>query len=1532
MALPVTITGLSTAIAPVGPYKVAAGSYDVVALDTNATLNSNFAVGNSGTLVGEGQSLTNGSSALTISSISLLAYNSGTPTDNLYAEITSTDPTGTVLATSAQIAASSITATTQAAPQTIKLTFATPPTISASATFGIRIRRTGSVDAANYVSLVGSFGSSYASGSSYAFNGTTWSTNTNDIKVIVNKTVTVASDAYYFFGRDSTTATTLRCWKSTAPDTTWTNTVTKTGFTTAIISLSAFQNGNIIHFAIQDGTSPSSVANKYLSYDASNDTFLTTTETIVAASILHPSSGAGMGTSLCVRSTGEVVAFFNGLEIKVSGTFKSRVYYSRRTAVNTWSAAVEVDAATAVDCKYPIAVLGVSDTVHFVWSETNTLQRAITSANALQTQTQNASGAVSLVDCVEYNVGGTNKSIVTSGGNLVFYFDSGNTPVINSSTPALVDNRITFDGTTAYLIGRNSTDNDIYVRSSTDGGATWGTAVSSLAGTVVAGGLSLNMFGCYQRGTTVVAPYVVNDNATLKYNEYVVRTVGPAAYVLAATPTGSYALSGKAADMDWGHRLDATNEGLYGITGQVARTWVKHCLFPPTGFYSINGKDAILVQAAGTPWTTQNAVGTSSTLTEDGTAASYHYMYQNTSFVAGDNYKFSIDYKPIGPNLRDIDLSAWDFYNEFFVTSNTAAYAGGGYTGSFTLDQRSVTSIANGFYTVTMKGTYKQPLITALHHFDKNFYNSSMPSNALTPINNPVIDPTVSKFGTGGALKVPTSGDGVYWTSNDFSFGIEDFTIDLQAVISSNTATEMFYDNGSNGPQISYNNGLLYHCAAGDINGGFLNNNTFYHIAATRADGSTRLFLNGTQVGNTLADTTNYVAAVGYPKIGSGTLTWWKTDSAIDLDFQNNRYYPYWGPTQLGANLVSWHDAADAATITVTGSGVSQWSDKSVNGNHATQSDDTKRPPSSSGKITLGLFKSLNYPNCPGSFDYIFVGKTNNIVNRKVALFSWGDGVNFYLPLAVEGGAADQVGVMSTTSFGYAGTQTWPGGTEGMVYGTVQPGSVSYLTKDGGTPASTALTLWTSPLKQIGWDGQGEYGWVGYDWGFGDVYELIVLPYNQPVDVRQKLEGYIAHKWKLASKLPSDHPYKNQPPTLLPTWLSCSRASTAYGETANGALVQFPANTLRITDLGLLVEDARTNRIYYSQDYTQSQWGLQNVTVGSNAIAPDGTNTAQQIIENSSNGYHRIYGAIISISGVIAGSIYLKNGSSNGRRYVGLQLVDENDIRQAVVFDLQTGTITQTGTRGTPGGTPTWKISALASGWYRVEISYTTVGPGSTIEIFGSNSATPTLDGYALPQYTGDGVSNFYIWGAQLEAGSFISSYIPTTTAATTRAADVVTTMTGGLVDSLLTANVGSVMLDMKAPGTVNLKDKNGGSHWIQSSTGPMLVGTDYNFQNTRPNSRWQSMIVGNEYGNSQTLAGGVKVGVSWDAVTDALSLVGGGSAVGTLTAAGATPLVTPVYIGRGYYTATHYFGYFRRLTIWNTRLSDATLQGLTVP
>jgi hypothetical protein len=48
----------------------------------------------------------------------------------------------------------------------------------------------------------------------------------------------------------------------------------------------------------------------------------------------------------------------------------------------------------------------------------------------------------------------------------------------------------------------------------------------------------------------------------------------------------------------------------------------------------------------------------------------------------------------------------------------------------------------------------------------------------------------------------------------------------------------------------------------------------------------------------------------------------------------------------------------------------------------------------------------------------------------------------------------------------------------------------------------------------------------------GDIAEFVILSSTPSNDDRQKMEGYLAHKWGLDGNLPSGHPYKSAPPEL----------------------------------------------------------------------------------------------------------------------------------------------------------------------------------------------------------------------------------------------------------------------------------------------------------------------------------------------------------------------------------------------------------------
>ena len=192
---------------------------------------------------------------------------------------------------------------------------------------------------------------------------------------------------------------------------------------------------------------------------------------------------------------------------------------------------------------------------------------------------------------------------------------------------------------------------------------------------------------------------------------------------------------------------------------------------------------------------------------------------------------------------------------------------------------------------------------------------------------------------------------------------------------------------------------------------------------------------------------------------------------------------------------------------------------------------------------------------------------------------------------------------------------------------------------------------------------------------------------------------------------------------------------------------------------GLLIEESRTNSLLYSQDFTTT-WSPSAASISSNVItAPDGNTTADKLVENTSfSSFKFVVQGVGSLSGTYTLSAFFKAGE----RYSGyLQLFGAGG-NATTGFNLRTGTIS--------GGVGTNTITPYGNGWYRISTSATFSGSAAIyIVLYNSNGIT---------NYTGDGTSGLYIWGAQVEAGAFPTSYIPTIASTVTRSADLAS-MTG---------------------------------------------------------------------------------------------------------------------------------------------------------
>ena len=188
---------------------------------------------------------------------------------------------------------------------------------------------------------------------------------------------------------------------------------------------------------------------------------------------------------------------------------------------------------------------------------------------------------------------------------------------------------------------------------------------------------------------------------------------------------------------------------------------------------------------------------------------------------------------------------------------------------------------------------------------------------------------------------------------------------------------------------------------------------------------------------------------------------------------------------------------------------------------------------------------------------------------------------------------------------------------------------------------------------------------------------------------------------------------------------------------------------------GLLIEESRSNSLLYSADTSNAAWGGKStVIIGSTITAPDGTNTAYKVIENTSNVIHNTNQSVGTISGTYTVSCFVKAGE----RYRGYIQIFGAGGNVRAAFNLKTGTIT--------GGSGTNTITPYPNGWYRVTSTgtFTSATAACYLVIYNDNG---------VGTYTGDGSSGLYFWGAQVEAGAFPTSYIPTTASTVTRTADL---------------------------------------------------------------------------------------------------------------------------------------------------------------
>jgi hypothetical protein len=266
-----------------------------------------------------------------------------------------------------------------------------------------------------------------------------------------------------------------------------------------------------------------------------------------------------------------------------------------------------------------------------------------------------------------------------------------------------------------------------------------------------------------------------------------------------------------------------------------------------------------------------------------------------------------------------------------------------------------------------------------------------------------------------------------------------------------------------------------------------------------------------------------------------------------------------------------------------------------------------------------------------------------------------------------------------------------------------------------------------------------------------------------------------------------------QKPLTTDGQLTFTRASTATRVNASGLIEEVASGVPRLDYTNsscpkLLLEPQRTNLVQFSEQFDNADyWTPLNGSITANTqIAPDGTTSADTltsdggaVIANKSGVYRN--NVIGQSTTTYNRSVYLKKGNT---RYGWVSVLGSSFTRSwSVIFDFDTEQIVDT---GGPQQVLGFGFEKIENGWYRINF-YIDADSGTRRNFSAGMSRSST----SFEHEAGDTI---HIWGAQLEEGTYATSYIKTEAAAVTRVADAAS-KTG--ISSLIGQTEGTLFVEI---------------------------------------------------------------------------------------------------------------------------------------
>jgi hypothetical protein len=343
----------------------------------------------------------------------------------------------------------------------------------------------------------------------------------------------------------------------------------------------------------------------------------------------------------------------------------------------------------------------------------------------------------------------------------------------------------------------------------------------------------------------------------------------------------------------------------------------------------------------------------------------------------------------------------------------------------------------------------------------------------------------------------------------------------------------------------------------------------------------------------------------------------------------------------------------------------------------------------------------------------------------------------------------------------------------------------------------------------------------------------------------------------------------------------------------------------------ILLEPQRTNLALRSEEFDNASWAKVASSITANSTtSPSGIANADTLTADGTFSLHQAAQAISVTSGVTyTFSVYAKKGTNNF-----IQLVPSSTIAGVnfwANFDLNNGVV------GSTGSSTTASIQSVGNGWYRCIITGAAIATLS-----GTFSTIIVTSATALRAEANTLSTSVFLWGAQLEAGAYATSYIPTTSASVTRNQDVIS-KTG--ISSLLNPSEGTLFVD-----AAELKDNASKMFQITNGTDLNTVSVEFN------NNTLRVGIVGGGGGYRKSdiptnLYGFNKIAIGW--ISGNISCFVNGVQY-TMTLYTGSGDGIPTQLDRitfsYWWTGIPFYANTKTIAIWKTRLTNDQLATLT--